>query len=230
MGASLSPSLMRLDLSQVWGAVHTCTDSHHVTWERPSQSILDYLKLFSPASRTISWLQNHAGDDVPLTHLVDGYEASAAAQRPTPHHPATGPSVSGLMTSVGGKSTLAPWFPHIPASSIGACAAPSVPPRSVLRQLDLSFNWIQDNAASWLLLALGLFPQLTHLHLNHNSYSGPPMSPLSMSRQSSDISPRGGLNGGKMSNSKLLMKVLDTNEQVRVSGVRRGWVLRVESH
>jgi hypothetical protein len=43
-----------------------------------------------------------------------------------------------------------------------------------LKHLDLSFNWIEDGAAAWLLLALELVPSLTHLNLGHNSYASQP--------------------------------------------------------
>lgn len=51
---------------------------------------------------------------------------------------------------------------------------------------------LQDNAAAWLLLALELFPGLTHLHLNHNNFSGQPNTPLILSRQTSSASIRQG--------------------------------------
>ena len=56
---------------------------------------------------------------------------------------------------------------------------------------------MQENAAGWLLLALEMFPALAQLHLNHNSYSGQPASPLNMSRQASEVNRCGGEGGGE---------------------------------
>lgn len=57
------------------------------------------------------------------------------------------------------------WGPNT-ATTADTCHLIRSPP---LATLDLSFNWICDNLAGWLLLALETFPRLTHLALNHNN-------------------------------------------------------------
>ena len=59
----------------------------------------------------------------------------------------------------------------------------------LLRHIDMSFNWIEDGAAAWLLLLLNLVPSLKQINISHNSYSATlqhtNQTPTSLSRQPS---------------------------------------------
>ncbi|KAG1677999.1 hypothetical protein FOA52_000794 [Chlamydomonas sp. UWO 241] len=89
----------------------------------------------------------------------------------------------------GGGVSSTVWWPLQPTTGgRAASAAPSAPlPPSSLRHLDLSFNWIQEGTATWLLLCLELFPRLTRLSMNHNNYAGVPGTPHTLSRAGSGV-------------------------------------------
>ncbi|GAX73285.1 hypothetical protein CEUSTIGMA_g739.t1 [Chlamydomonas eustigma] len=141
--------------------------------------------------------QNHISDDVPLIYLLEDEGRLMRQQLRAQAAAAAGHA------AVTGR-------PLPPTLGSGLPTEENMPRSGALRHLDLSFNWIQDNAAGWLLLILEFFPALTHLHLNHNSYSGPPASPLLMSRQDSSGMQAAWHSG---TSGNLLMKVLDVSEQ-----------------
>ncbi|GFR52227.1 hypothetical protein Agub_g14680, partial [Astrephomene gubernaculifera] len=88
--------------------------------------------------------QNHIGDDVPDWTELLGAPGVAAV-----------PPAGGVAAGSGG-----------PGAGAGAGGRAR---NGSLREVDLSFNWVQDALAGWTAALLEVFPTLSRLHLNHNS-------------------------------------------------------------
>lgn len=106
------------------------------------------------------------GDALQLQYAGSGWVVAPASPQP--------PQQGGEAGGCGGGSERETVLAAEPTGSpLGSPPHPqqqkqqhNTPP---LTHLDLSFNWIGDSLGGWVLIAVSLFPGVTHLALNHNN-------------------------------------------------------------